>query len=556
VSAGAPLATPVSAPVTDGVRVVQGLRVPMRDGVELALDLLRPDVPEPLPVVLYRTPYDKVKTRTKSPSRLPQLLAERGYVVAFNDCRGRFNSDGVFRPYFHEADDGYDTVEWIAAQDWCDGNVGMLGGSYVGETQWYAASRRPPHLKAIVPSAAGPGTLWDNEPICGGCLRLPMAEFMVVMGQRSPHVLDHDLWTQDQHYFSALPLSAVPERAGTHSAWWDEWMAHPSYDAFWKAGAYDNFADMDVATLNISGWWDSNSPGAPANFAAMRATPNAEKQKLVIGPWPHRGNRTTELNGVDFGPHAIIDLDGYVIRFFDRWLRGMRNGIDDEKPVHVYVVGANEWWAADSWPLPCTEETALYLRSHGRLRAEPPGAEPYDGYRYDPTKPVGALWNINDGPVDDRAPTDRADCLRYTSDVLTEPLDVVGVPHLRLHASSSARDTDWHVRLVDVHPDGAARFLCHGALRARFRESYERPRLLEPGRPTSFDVKLDPCGVRFQPGHRIRVEISSSWFPFYDRNTNSGADNFFTDDTLVVADQRVYHRPRLASRLILPVVRH
>ncbi len=558
-----PRATPVSEPVTGRVRVLQGLRVPMRDGVELALDLMRPDVPGPLPVVLYRTPYDKVKTRVRSTSRLPELLAERGYIVAFNDCRGRFNSDGVFRPYIDEADDGYDTVEWIAAQDWCDGNVGMLGGSYVGETQWYAASRRPPHLKAIVPSAAGPGTLWDNEPICGGCLRLPMSEFMVVMGDRSPHVLDHDLWTADHDYFSALPVSTVPEHAGTRSAWWDEWMEHPSYDAFWKKGAYDNFADMDVAALNISGWWDSNSPGAPANFEAMRAGPAAERQRLVIGPWPHRGNRTTELSGVDFGADAVIDRDGYVIRFFDRWLRGTRNGIDDEKPVHVFVVGADEWWAADSWPLPGTEETAFYLRSDGdangnagggRLSAEPPGAEPPDGYRYDPDDPVGVLWNINDGPVDDRAPTDRDDCLCYTGDPLTEPVDVVGVPRVRLYASSSALDTDWHVRLVDVHPDGTARFLCHGALRARFRESYDRPRLLEPGRPTAFDVRLDPCGVRFQPGHRIRIEISSSWFPFYDRNTNSGAENFFTDGTVVVADQRVHHEPRLASLLTLPVV--
>jgi uncharacterized protein len=544
------------------VRVVQNLRVPMRDGVELALDLVRPDIPGPLPVVLYRTPYDKVKART-GPSALPGLLAGRGYVVAFNDCRGRFNSDGVFRPYLHEADDGYDTVEWIAAQEWCDGNVGMAGGSYIAETQWYAASRRPPHLKAIVPVAAGPGTLWDNEPIRGGCLRLPMAEWMVVMGHRSPHAPNWDLWTRELDYVRALPLAALAERAGTTSAWWDEWMAHPTFDAYWEAGSYDNFAEMDVAVLNVSGWWDSNAPGAPMNFAAMRASPAADRQRLIIGPWPHRLNQSTRLSGVDFGPDAVIDLDEDIVGFFDRWLKGVRNGVDEEKPVRVFLVGANKWITADSWPLPRTRDVEFYLRSRGtangvsgdgRLSAEPPGPEPCDAYDYDPADPAGVLWNMHEGPVDDRAATGRADCLCYTSEPLTGPLDVVGIATCRLFASSSALDTDWHVRLVDVHPDGTARFLCHGALRARFRESYAEPRLLEPGRPTMFEVTLDPCGVRFLPGHRIRVEISSSWFPLYDRNTNSGAANPFRDDALVVARQRVHHEPGLASCVVLPVV--
>ncbi len=562
---GEPPRGAISPRLTGTTRVVHDLRVPMRDGVELALDLLRPDLPGPLPVVLYRTPYDKVTSRAgRSP--LPTLLAERGYIVAFNDCRGRFNSDGVFRPYIDEADDGYDTVEWIAAQDWCDGNIGMTGGSYIGETQWYAASRRPPHLKAIVPFSAGPGTLWDNEPLSGGCLRLPMAEWMVRMGRRAyqqPSM--SSLWTEQLDYYEALPLSGLPERAGTRSGWWDEWMAHPAYDDFWKAGAYDNFADMDVAALNITGWWDSNSPGAPSNFAAMRAADqSAGSQKLVIGPWPHWVNRRRCLSGADFGEHAIIELDRYVVRFFDRWLKGIGNGIEDEKPVHVFVVGANEWWAEDDWPLPGTEQVPYYfhsggsansLKGDGGLTPQPPRAEPPDGYRYDPADPVRVLWSLQEGPVDDRIAALRDDVLCYTSEPVTEPLDVVGSVICRLYASSSALDTDWHVRLVDVQPDGSTRFLCHGALRARFRTSYERPEPLEPGRPTLFEITLDPCGVRFLPGHRIRVEVASSWFTFYDRNTNSGADNVFTDDTVVVADQRVYHEPDLASCVVLPVVR-
>jgi putative CocE/NonD family hydrolase len=546
------------------VRIVHGLRVLMRDGVELALDLIRPDLPAPLPVVLMRTPYDKVSTR-EFMSGLPQRLAERGYVVALNDCRGRFNSDGSFQPNFDEADDGFDTIEWIAAQGWCDGNVGMLGASYVADTQWYAASRRPPHLRAIVPICAQPGSLWRNEPIFNGCFMLPQAEWMVGMGRRSWQLLDRQsLWTREQDYFETLPISAIPGRAGVDSVWWDEWMEHPTFDSFWQQGSKTNHAEMDVAALNITGWWDSNSPGGPMNFEDMRLSAAAGRRKLVIGPWPHWVNRSQQLSGVDFGEGAIVALDDYIIRFYDRWLKNTQNGIDDEKPVHVFVVGANEWWAEDDWPLPDTDEVAYFLHSRGRantlrgdghLSLEPPRAEPSDAFRYDPLDPVRVLWTLHQGPVDDRLQSTRNDCLCYTSEPLSEPLDVVGWVTCRLYASSSALDTDWHVRLVDVHPDGAARFLCKGALRARFRDSLEEPTPLKRNTPTLFELRMDACGVRFLPGHRIRVEVTSSWFTLWDRNTNSGAANFFKDETIVVADQRIYHQQGLASCVLLPVVR-
>lgn len=560
---GEPPRGAISPVLTETIRVVHNLRVPMRDGVELSLDLLRPDLPGPLPVVLTRTPYNKVNNRG---TPLYVQLAQRGYIIAFNDCRGRFNSDGVFQPYFHEADDGYDTVEWVAAQDWCDGNVGMLGGSYSAQAAWFAASRRPPHLKAIVPLVSPPSTLWRNEPIFGGCLMLGIAEWMVGMGARSWQVPDFmaGVFNEYREYYDALPLSTLPEWAGVHSAWWDEMMAHPVYDDFWRQGSYDNHAEMDVAALNVTGWWDLNFPGAPSNFEAMQASAAAARQKLIIGPWPHGGNCCRELNGIDFGEHAIIALDDYIVRFFDRWLKGIQNGLETEKPVYVFVVGANEWWAEDQWPLPDSVEIPFFLHSQGNantaqgdggLSTDPPDAEPADRYRYDPQDPVRVVWKIQDGPVDDEPMMARDDCLCYTSEPLAEPLDVVGWVTARLYASSSALDTDWHVRLVDVHPDETARFLCRGALRARFRESFEKPELLEPGKPTLFEITMDACGVRFLPGHRIRVEVTSSWLTRYDRNTNSGAENFFTDDQIVIADQQVYHEPGLESCVLLPVVR-
>jgi putative CocE/NonD family hydrolase len=492
-------------------------------------------------------------------------MAERGYIVALNDCRGRFNSDGVFRPYFDEANDGYDTVEWIASQPWCDGNVGMFGGSYVGETAWFAASRKPPHLKAIVPYCSPPASLWRNEPVFGGCFLLIMAEWMVVMGRRSyEQVEPMSMLTTQQDYYEALPLSRLPELAGCTSDWWDDWMDHPTLDSFWRQGFFDNHQEMGVAALNITGWWDMALSGAPLNFEAMKASQVASRQKLIIGPWPHWVNLKRKLSGLDFGENALIELDDYVIRFFDHWLKGLANGIDSEKPVYVFLTGANEWWAEDDWPLPGTEEVPFYFHSRGKansltgdggLSTDAPSAEPPDAYRYDPAAALRILWNMQEGPVDDRIATTRADCLCYTTEPLREPLDVVGWVTCRLHASSSALDTDWHVRLVDVHPDGTAHFLTKGLIRARFRESFERPQLLTPGKPALFEFTMDACGVRFLAGHRIRVEVFSSWFTQYDRNLNSGAENFFRDDRIVVADQLVYHEPGFASCVVLPVIR-
>ena len=551
-------------------RTVRDVLTPMRDGVLLAMDLVRPDASGRYPVVLVRTPYNKVKYRASN-APFAEELVRHGYIVAVQDCRGRYNSDGVFDPYRQEHADGFDTIEWLAAQDWCDGNVGMMGRSYVGQTQWFAASHAPKALKAIVPTASPPGHPFLNEPFYGGAMILATPEWVFSMGRRSEQVLGlQGLMTQEQPYIGALPLATMADAAGSSSWYWNEWLSHPTFDEYWRSHGYEEFwPRMTVPALNITGWWDMNFLGAPRNFMAMReqaATQAARAgQRLVIGAWPHWVNETRMLSGVDFGPQAVTGLDSYVLQFFDYWLRGItNNGLPQEAPVHVFVIGANEWWEADQWPLPGTDYTRVYLhsvgqanshRGDGKLSRETPGEQPADEYESNPLDPAGALWNLHEGPVDDRSVNARGDVLCYTSEILEQALDVVGPVTAVLYAASSAADCDLHVRLTDVHPNGSNRFLCHGILRARFREGYEKTVFLTPGRVERFEIDMTATGVRFMAGHRIRVTVSSTWFPRFDRNPQTDAPNWMTDQRPpVIAQQRIFHDSNRQSYVSLPVI--
>lgn len=555
------------SPVTYEFTAKFNVLIRMRDGVELSADLLIPVGKGPFPVILERTPYDKKNSRNAG----TESYARRGYIVALQDCRGRFNSDGVFDPYRQEHKDGFDTVEWLAAQSWCDGNVGMIGCSYSSQTQWYSASQVPEALKAIIPIESPPGNAFVNEPICGGTMILALLEWNVYMGRRSANVAEgQDLLSEHQDYFNVLPLSKVGEATGVNCPWWEEWLNHPTYDAFWDSCGYEQFwPNMTVPALNISGWWGLNFNGAPRNFVGMReqgATAEArEGQRLVIGPWPHWVNGSRKLNGMDFGLDAITGLSGYALKFFDYYLKGKTdNSLQDDPRVHVFVVGANEWWQADQWPLPGTTPTPLYLhsdgqanshRGNGKVSFDKPVDEQPDQYVANPLDPVTTHWNLREGPVDDRAVTERPDVLCYTSDVLTDALDVVGDISAVLYASSSAKDCDWHVRLVDVHPDGTARFMCHGALRARFRNGFDQSLMLTPNEVIRFNIDMTATGIRFLPGHKIRIEIASSWFNRFDRNLQTGAENWMRDDgEPVIATQRVFHDSSHPSHILLPII--
>lgn len=285
-----------TSPPQHRIRALRDVLTPLRDGVLLAMDVLRPEEPGAYPVVLMRTPYNKVAALAAPRGRaFMDRLVRAGYIVAVQDCRGRFNSDGVFDPYRQEHADGFDTVEWLADQDWCDGNVGMIGGSYVGQTQWFAASQAPAALKAIVPTVSPPGNPFLNEPLYGGVMLMCVPEWMFVMGRRSEQVAGlAGIYSEEPDYYRALPLSKVGEAAGVSSRWWDEWISHPRYDEYWRSHGYEEFwPRMRVPALNVTGWWDMNFLGAPRNYAGMReqgATEEArDGQRLVIGPWHHGG---------------------------------------------------------------------------------------------------------------------------------------------------------------------------------------------------------------------------------------------------------------------------
>jgi putative CocE/NonD family hydrolase len=561
----------MSVSATTG-RTLRGLLVPMRDATELSLDVRLPVGEPPYPVVLIRTMYDKVEQRDAKvdPARgIPydgafvEALLGAGFALAVQDVRGRFDSDGEWHPYIHERRDGFDTVEWIYEQPWCDGNIGMIGRSYVGYTQWMAAADRPRGLKAIVPMSPQVDP-YHGFPLVNGVFVLAMAELGMKGGRHSFQIRDfmRNVLVGSEPYFDALPVSAMFEQAGvTEPPWWQAMMDHPNFDEYWRQGVYaDAWSTMEVAALGVTGWYDLVVDGAIENFEGMQrrgATDRVRRaHELIVGPWAHWVNVRTDLSGVDYGPGSLIDLQGYVIGFFDRWLRD-GGGAPVEKPVRIFVMGANEWWEADTWPLPEARTVPMYLRGGGEdrtLAPEPPGEEPPDSYRYDPLDPVTSEWSMHAGPIDDREIALRPDVLAYTSLPLEADLDVVGRPVLVLFAASSAPDTDWHVRLVDVHEDDSALFVAHGVLRARFRESFETPAFLTPGETYRVEVPLTPTAIRFPAGHRIGVEIMSSWFPRFERNMCSGAPNNLKDVDARVATQTVRHDAAAPSHLELPVV--
>lgn len=565
------------------VRSTRGHRVAMRDGVRLSVDLYQPATTGRFPAILIHTPYNN-----NSPGLVQRAkwFARRGYAVALSDTRGRFDSEGDWDPFHakHKTD-GYDLVEWLAKEPWCSGKVGMMGQSYMGWTQWWTATQAPPSLRAIVPEVAPPDQFY-NGPYQHGILVSWMMDWAPMMAGRTPQVVadgPYGGFASTRHKdFLLTPYIQLNERRGAIDApWFDKWLRQNlAGGEYWRGIAYqgkDNYTKVNVPSLNITGWFDANFPGSPMNYLGLKehaATPQARRPSLVIGPWPHSFNRATKTGAIDYGSEAVIDWDGYVCRWFDHHLKGMDNGVTSDPPVFVFVMGRNRWHTAPDWPLPQTRWTKYYVHSGGKantlkgdgvLSTTPPQAEPCDRYTYDPAQPTPAPFkggHLEDGAADAREAAAREDVLTYTTPPLTEDLEITGPITARLYAATSARDTDWMVRLIDVHPDGYAALLCDGVLRARCRDpksggafNPEKLSDIEPERVYEYSIDFWRATANvFVKGHRIRVEISSSYFPYYLRNLNTGADNIALETKTVVARQKIYHDKEHPSHVVLPVI--
>lgn len=540
------------------------VRAPMRDGVMLSADVYRPDAKGRFPVVLVRTPYNKNDPKHAGSG---VWWASRGYAYVVQDVRGRGDSDGEFYPLRHEAKDGFDAQTWAGTQPWSSGKVGTMGGSYVGWTQVYTAGLDNPHLAAMAPRATAPDPM-RNFPYQHGVLMLSTAPWLALVDGR----MRQNLSAADLHgAHRGLPLETFDRRLGRNLPVWREWLLRATDREFWSELSYqEDLLKSTAPALYISGWYDDVLVGTTENFINM--TRRAHKpsvratQRLLIGPWGHATSAGRALGEIDFGAESVVDLDAIHKRWFDHWLRGMNNGVEREAPVRIFVMGANEWRDENEWPLARTQYVKYYLHSRGAanslegdgvLQPEPPGDQPPDRFRYDPRDPTPFITDLTGGqvggPDDYRAVERRNDVLVYTSAPVAASTQICGPMTVRLFAATSARDTDWTAKVLDVHPGGYAQRLNDGIVRARFRRSMWQEAPIEPGQAYEYDIDVWSTCIELQAGHRIRLEIASSAFPKFDRNLNTGQP-LFTETHSVVAEQTVFHEPGRASYLLLPIV--
>ena len=548
------------------IRIQLDLKIPMRDGVYLYGAAYRPARGERFPVLLIRSPYS-----TQHPRYVDWAVrfSRSGYAVIMVDSRGRYESEGKWRAYVDEARDGYDTQQWIGAQAWCDGNIGMFGISYPGFTQILPAPHRSPFVKGLMPIA-------NQEDNYGhlrynGVLQLQNAMNWIWLGERTNQNAPRDLLDWDRIY-RRLPLNSAMDGIADRP-FFREVVRHNEFDAFWSSYSMKGrYREVRTPAYFVTGWYDNLVHEGFKCFRGWRMEAGDARtrrlSRLMVGPWTHSKIGSAEPYGdIDFGSDAVVDIPGEHLRWYDQRLRGIDTGIDEEPPVRIFVMGEDVWRWENEWPLARTEYTAYYLHSGGRassllgdgeLTREGPGDEPVDRFDYDPEDPVPtvggqSMFPANTGPRDRRSVERREDVLVYTTEALATDVEVTGPVELTLFAASDARDTDFTATLVDVHPDGMAIHITEGIVRARFRESYHRPSLIRPGAVVEYRIVLWETSNSFKAGHRIRLEVSSSNFPRFDRNLNTG-NTPGLDDDVRVARQTIHHSRQYASYLRLPVI--
>jgi uncharacterized protein len=557
-------------------RIVVERNVPakMRDGIILRADIYRPNAEGKFPVLLVRTPYDKTQE-----TNFGVKGAARGYVVIAQDVRGRFTSEGDWYPFKYESQDGYDTVEWAAGLPYSNGKVGMYGGSYVGATQYLAAIASPPHLAGIFPDVTasnyhdgwtyqgGAFEQWFNESWTTGLAMNTMRRRVEAAGDALGGT-------------KVLPLVSYPVLEAVSqtglATYFTDWLLHPSYDEYWKQWSIEaHYAAIQVPVFSAGAWYDIFLRGTLRNYTQLKTLAGTsaarQGQRLIVYVGGHAGGSDSrKVGAVDFGEKLPFDLDELILDWYDSLLEGKSNGLAGEKPVKIFVMGRNAWREEDDWPLARAKEVRYYLHSAGTanglggdglLSPNAPGEEKPDHYVYDPDDPVptvggplccGAL-PTGIGPEDQRPAETRQDVLVYSTPAFAKDTEVTGPVSLDLYVGTSAVDTDFTGKLVDVWPNGFAQNLTEGILRLRYRHSEEKPELANPGE--TYHIRLDLVATSnvFLTGHRMRLEVSSSNFPRFDRNLNTG-DTQARSTHMLRATNRVFHDRARPSALIVPLV--
>lgn len=587
-------------PETDGYRLEIDVPIPMRDGTQMATDLYFPAQPGAYPVLLERTPYGKHQSVMVNIGA-PAHLARNGFVVAIQDVRGLYASEGDWYPFRDEAwgerRDGYDSVEWLARQTFSTGKVGTFGGSFAGFNQYTQAGAMPPHLAATFPRQA-PRSLRREWVYRGGALEFAFliprfARRMSVEALRNrytqfarkarePQMDLPETWPLPAHPLFSNPFQWIEDYVNLQEdeTYWRQWDIQPHHP------------DFDRPSYHVASWFDIFCGGTLQNFIGMRAQARSQAirraHKLIVGPWIHgpftdRSPQGRLAGEMDFGEAALWDYTGTMLRWFDCWLKDHPNGIADEPDVRYFVMGLNQWKVAPDWPPPGVDYKPLYFRgarsgssqslNDGSLHWEPPkGVEEPAQFTHDPDRPVesvggATLFNLSEneavaaenwedinaqaGSRDQRVIEER--CLTFTSAPLDRDLEVTGPVKAKIYVSSSAVDTDVVVRLCAVYPDGRSMLICDGIQRARYRESDHAAALLEPGKIYPIEVDLWSTSNLFRAGHRIRVIVNSSCFPRFDVNPGTGKSSLSTTGK-VKADNRVYIDERHPSHIVMPVM--
>jgi putative CocE/NonD family hydrolase len=549
------------------MRHLWNARVPMRDGVHLSADVYLPDVEGSYPAVVIGTPYDNTM---KSHVDMASFFVSHDYAFIVYDVRGRYDSDGDFYPFFNEGPDGHDLIEWAASQPWCNGKLGMMGGSYRGWIQWAAAKEQPPHLTTMIPTATG-GNWLREFPLFNGIPCLWMFGWLNFVGARTNQ--SQAGTTADwERIYNTLPINELPEALGRKLPYWKEWMSHPDMDDFWKRIIFtpEDFKGISIPVLHITGYYDGDQPGALHYYkGAVEHGPKPMQQYMLMGPWDHAGTRFPKrhLGGVDFTTESLMDMKYVHLEWFDHWLKGKDNGVKDWPLTKYYVINENRWIESDThWPIE-PDRTPYYLDGEGKANTYngdgkltvKPGADQHDTYIYNPENPAMPTKSFDfygageEVPLDRRYMMRRDDHLVYTSEALDSPVTIKGSPVTELYVSSDCPDTDFFVYLMDVYPDGRSVLVSQGLMRARYRNGLEKQELMKSGEVYKVVIPMSTTGNRFKKGHKMRLSITSSEFPRYGRNNNTG-NRVDTDTEIRIAENTVYLGGKYPSRLLLPIV--